>query len=206
VRFDAPEVRVQVTLDGAEEALPRALDLGGMAGARVVLHRAFALREVHTTVACVVAPTTFWVPGLEATVLDAASAKVRAGASLATLTPGQVRDGRPMEQGFTGAGPGLRASGRHVLGFVGDEADLLVCSAVCVEPEGDGSARSGCDGAAAASTVEAAFVGAPSPGPLLRLALAAADSPRGAVAVGLVAGALVIVALLRARPRPGRTH
>jgi hypothetical protein len=206
VRFEAPEVHVVVTLDGAVEASPRALDLGGMTGTRVVLHRAFASGDAHTTIACVVAPTTFWVPGLEAMLLDAASAKARVGAGLATLSTRPVVGERPTVQEFVGSGPGVHASGRHVLGFVGDARDVLVCSALCLEPATAGTARPVCDEAVLGWSVETSFVEAPPPGLLMRLALSAADSPRAALASGLVAAALVVIALLRTRPRPGRSR
>lgn len=206
MKFDAPEVRVSVALDGAVEVAPRPFELGGMAGTRVVLARGWAVGSAETTLVCVSAPTQFWVPGLEATLLDAASAKVRAGAHLSTLEVDPIERGLPYTQHFSGFGDTVVATGRHVLGFLGARDEVLVCSTVCTAPRVDAASVATCELALRRYDVEAAFTLAPPPGPILRLATTAAERPREALVVFASVAALAVALLLRWRPRPGRAR
>jgi hypothetical protein len=201
-RFDVPVP--EGAREEASEALP-ALDVSTVPGAVVVARRGFALDGgAALRVACVRAPSSGWAPGVEELVL------ARAGVLARAAVPGLERwderpatcDAKGCEQRLDGrvvrAGEGVTAAkARHVLGFVGDRRDAVLCTVACAEPEG--GAR--CE-AAVAGARPVGFVAAPSPSLVVRAVLLAAEHPRGAGALVGAVGLAVVAWILARRPRP----
>lgn len=193
-------VRVRFATLAAKRVEPLRVDFGHVPGASLAAAEAWTQDELRLDVVCVRAPTTLWMPGLEATLLDAAAARSREVLELSALSPGALQhEGHGWRRTFEGTADGGRAVGRHELGFVGDARDLLVCSLACRGVHVEGCAR-----ALHGLTVEAAYVAPPPPGRFAKAFLSALERPVTAVAsVGVVALVAVAV-LLRFRPRPRR--
>jgi hypothetical protein len=213
----------------AESALP-AIDVAQVPGARVAVRRGFvggaavgggataggaaeggvargdvAGSGAVVRAACVLAPSDRWAPGLEELLLGRATVLAISGlgAKVERWEPGAIEDrGGRFEQVVVG-----RASEReaariaHVLAFVGPEHEALLCSVACA----DASDAPVCGDALAASGLQGALTGPPSPSWLVRAVLFAAEKPYETAAGVLLASAAIFAALLARRPRvPGR--
>lgn len=181
------------------------LDLSSAPGAELALHQAWQLSDAGALeLACVHAPASRWIPGLEDAVLGAASAMVRSHAGWGSLSPGEVRPvGTHLEQSFSlpADGPAAAATGtgRHLLGFAGQPPQVILCSLVCTSS----TAAMAADCASVVGSVTSQGLGpAPPPGLLASALGFAARSPELTLgAAGLCALAAVAL-LLRLRPRP----
>jgi hypothetical protein len=192
----APGVTLRLgALDAAREepesALP-AIDVSAVPGARVVLRKGFEGPTVRVRVACVVAPSDRWAPGIEELVLGRATGLAIAGLGVPVErwdpTPIASAEGG-IEQRVIGQKAGREAAViRHVLHFVGPSHDILLCSIACAAPS--------CADVVAAADLDGPLVGPPPPSLLVRSALLAAAHPYEAALVAL---------LLRRRAKvPGR--
>ena len=181
------------------------LDLSSAPGAALALHQAWKLADGGgLELACVHAPASRWIPGLEDAVLGAASAMVRSHTGWGSFSPGDVRPvGGHLEQSFSlpADGPGAAATGtgRHLLGFAGRPPQVVLCSLVCTSS----ASATAADCAQVAGSVTSHGLGAAPPPGWLASALGwAARSPQLTLgAAGLCALAAVAL-LLRFRPRP----
>jgi hypothetical protein len=157
--------------------------------------------------ACVRAPSDRWAPGVEDVVLARASdvARQASGATLDRWAGGTIeRAGHAMWQALDGQGRSgevdVLASGRHWLGFVGEDRDVALCSVVCTEPPP--AAR--CAQVVASTTLQGQLLEPPSPSWWVQAILLAAEHPTGAAASVALVGATVVAVVLARRPRPGR--
>jgi hypothetical protein len=199
VKLAAGGVRIEVELAGARELPPPQFD-PALPGASILLRGAWQSGLARLDLACVTAPARGWLPGLQDTVLDAASAKLREAAGLAELSAGPIaRRERYFEQPIEWRGDGVIARGRHVLGFIGAERDALVCSMVC-------TARAGtsCDEPMSSFRLAADFVNEPEPGFMARAVASVIRAPRLAAATGAGWVIVAVGLLLYFRPRPRR--
>jgi hypothetical protein len=200
----------------AEAALP-AIDVSGLAGARVALRRGFVRQEgegVSLRAACVIGPSDKWAPGVEELVLDRATSMVRraletgADADIHRLDVGPIQpEGRLFTQLFHGQARRHEVTvvveGRHALGFVGEARDAVLCTVLCVAPLGQAPARaSACEDLARATSLEGALMEAPPPSVMVRLILVSAERPLAAGIVLAVLAVLAVAVILARRPRP----
>jgi hypothetical protein len=179
----------------AAEQPPEALDLSSAPGAHLRLQRAWQAGDLGLRAACLSAPASSWIRGLEEPVLAGASALARKHLGASTLTAGPAEAlGPTLGQRFeAGVGAEPRWQGRHLLGFTRDE--VLVCTLACEGGEG-------CGPWLADAALGGALTTAPAPGWVARLAGGAADHPAlGATALGAALLAAVGLLLWR-RPRP----
>ena len=204
----APEARLVLALPDAAreepaERLPP-MALPPIAGARVTALRGWvADGGLRLRAACVRAPSDRWAPGVEDIVLDRATALARGGldAELERFAGGDIlQSGDRFEQRLDGSGPAVSAVGRHVLGFVGSDRDVFVCTWVCLEPERGDRCAALVDAAEPAGT----FTGAPAPSLTTRAILAAAEHPTGAAIAAAVLAIGAVTLVLARRPRPRR--
>lgn len=194
-----------------EGALP-VIDVGGLPGASIALRRGFVGDgEVTLRAACVRGPSDRWAPGVEELVLGRASGLARraVAADLDRWDAGPIHVNAGLfEQRLEGegrsSGRAVAAVGRHLLGFVGDARDVVVCSVVCAEPgpSSKGAEEARCARLVAAVSPEGAFTEAPAPSLLVRSILLAAERPREAGALGVAATVVVVALVLARRPRP----
>ncbi|HHH31864.1 MAG TPA: hypothetical protein ENK57_26435 [Polyangiaceae bacterium] len=188
-RLDAAGLTLAVPLpDGAEAVAPPDVDMAVAPGFSLVHAAAWRGPDVELKAVCVAGDAWFWAPGLEAPLLDAASALVRKTLGLGTITPGAIRRGPPFEQNYSSH----LLKGRHWVGFRGDQ--MVVCSLGC---EGD---EVPCEALrdAAAMTSEPA----PEPGVVLSAMTTAAAHPQASALTMSLAAVAVAAAILWRRPRP----
>lgn len=205
----APGVTLSVAIpedarEEAEGALP-SIDVSAVPGARVTVRRGFADEAMAVRVACVIAPSDRWAPGLEELVLGRATglAQASVGVAIERWEAGPITTvGARFEQRVTGRSGGREAAAiAHALGFVGRDHEALLCSIACAS-KGGGSA---CAGVLDRSTIAGQLEGPPPPSLLVRAVLSAAENPFGAGILFAALSAIAIAALLRTRPRvPGR--
>ena len=206
-----------------EDSLP-VVDLSSLPDSKVVLRRGVARADgssgpdhVSDSVyaICIRAPGSHLPAEMEPLVFDRLNSAARSElAKAGTVT--RFDEGVATEKDLhaeasysaeANLGPGVgaasvklkqRMEGRHVIGFVGDAADVLICSLACVEFSTE-SARL-CPALLAGATVDAPFVSPPKPSLPSRLAFAAVRHPLSAL--GLFAGVLLMLAggLLAAWP------
>ena len=201
MKLDGGGLSLAFELDGVTGAPIRAPSVLPVPGAAVVLSAAWLRGPTRFEVACARAPTRIWVPGLEGVVLDAASATVRRVTELSTLAVTPLGpEGGLERQSFSGQSSDRSAVGRHLLGFLGEARDVVVCTAVCTTSLAS-RASAGCDAWLESLRVEAAFVNAPAPGWLVRRGFEAAEHPRVAAAGVAAIGLLLCALLLARRPR-----
>lgn len=202
------------------DALPR-VDASGVTGLKEVLKkgvaRAQATSPEHSNdllyAVCVKVPSAQLGPGSELLVLDklndAAKKEIGKSARLDQLVEGNPVDvGHTTRQTFTAdAAPTTpskhryRVEGLHVVGYVGEVADMLICSVACAEQSSE-AARI-CPKVMATAQVSAAFVAPPRPGIATRLGQAMLRKP--APAAGLLGGSLLaLLGLLLAAIPPRR--
>jgi hypothetical protein len=197
------------------ESLPSP-DLGGVAGARVVLRKGVGrgpstAEHISDSVyaICAKGPAGQMVPGMESVVFERLNELARTelgkgGTSVDSFQASEPReDGLLTVAGYTaearlgpvaggdGATPRLkmRAEGKHVLGYVGEPADVLVCSIACTELSSERSRI--CPALLEGARIDAAFVQAPRPSLPSRLAFAVVRRPLSAV--GAVLGGLMVL-------------
>lgn len=183
---------------GATASEPSRVDVSMVPGARVVLAHAWRATDSAIEAVCVVAPTSHWLPGLEATVLAGAIARVRVAGSLDAMIRGPIEGaGTPFRQVFTGSAHGVSARGVSVLGFVGEEREAVLCTAACVATV-EGACSLDFEGASLVAELRAP----PEPGPWLRAATAAAEHMRVTAAGAVLLTAAFAALLLARRPRP----
>ena len=188
-------------------SLPR-LDLPPIAGAEVASRRGWTAEGGLTLRgACVRAPSDRWAPGVEEIVLGRATAMARGAvpAELDRWSAGEIRTaGDRFEQKLDGtgaaAGTRIEAAGRHILGFVGPEPRVFLCTVVCAEPEGGHRCAGLVDGAEPFGS----FAPAPPPSLSTRAILLAAEHPAAAVAISGALTLAAITLILARRPRPRR--
>ncbi|AKT36007.1 hypothetical protein [Chondromyces crocatus] len=198
---------------GAPEHALRKVELASLPGVRIVLQR-FLQTEEGTTLGqvCVAAPSERWVTGIEELVLDRATSMARGEVpgELLRWASGVIRSdpsqsGSWFEQCFEGAaregGRDMDVRGRHLLGFTEDERQALLCTLICSAPAREPEAASGCSALIENARLVGPLVAPPSPGLLMRGFMFAAENPRPAAAMLMMAGALVVAAVLRHRPR-----
>ncbi len=201
-----------------EGALPP-IDVSAVPGARVVVKQGLSGDGVAVRVACVVAPSDRWAPGLEDLVLGRATGLATAslGVTVDRWEAGPIRtSGARFEQRVAGrTGDREGAVIAHTLGFVGPDHDVVLCSIGCAlrgDAPGAGARAgagegvpAGCEAVLAASSIEGPLEGPPPPSMLVRTVLLAAERPHEAGAIVALASAVVIAVLLARRPRvPGR--
>jgi hypothetical protein len=150
-----------------EDALPP-LDVSAVPGARVTVKRGLSGDGLALRVACVVAPSDRWAPGLEELVLGRATGLVTAslGVTVDRWEGGPIlTSGARFEQRVAGrTGDRETAAIAHTLGFVGPDHDVVLCSIGCAMRAGDRDAGAG-EGAPAAGTTAPASVTTSDPGP-----------------------------------------
>jgi len=184
----------------------RELDLGAVPGASVLLQTCWRLDAASTVeLACLQAPASHWVAGLEDAVLDGASAAVRAAGGLAWLEAGSPHPvGDHLEQVFRGAGGGSgadrQAAGRHWLGTSGDGSKIVLCTLAC---ESVGADSQSCE-QATSGAIGSAFGPLPPPGAAVRAVTWAVGHPGtlALLALGLLVLLVALVHRVRPRPRP----
>lgn len=190
----------------AESALP-AIDVSRLPGARVVTRLGWSdgaeplTSRTELFVLCAQAPSERFAPGLEEMVFSYASSFARRHLEPTGLTVWHGQAPTSADARFTqrvSAEGTRRAELVHVLGFVGPEHDAALCTLACVEP----SAARACDGVIAGATPIGDFVAAPPPNLVASAILAAAESPRAALAVGALLAFAITFALVVKRPRP----
>lgn len=206
----------------ASAALPQA-DVSQVSGAKIVLRRGVTrgvsspehLSETLHAL-CVRAPGSHFVPGVEDTAFEKLDSGVQAelartSGHVEQFSPGKsVSVGHTIEQPYSGTGspagvasrPGMRnrLEGKHVLGFVGEPPEMIVCTLACVETCTEGNQL--CPGVIKAARVEAAFVPQPRPGLLARAAFTASRKPLAVL--GLLLGGLLALAGVAVAAWPGR--
>jgi hypothetical protein len=194
----------------AEAALP-AIDVSGLAGAKVALRRGFVGQEgVSLRAGCVMGPSDKWAPGVEELVLDRATSMARRAleADITRLDVGPIQpEGRLFTQLLHGQATRHEATvvieGRHALGFAGEARDAVLCTVVCVAPVGRAPALpSACEELARASSLEGALTEPPPPSVMIRLILASAERPLAAGVALSVLAVLAVAVILARRPRP----
>jgi hypothetical protein len=184
---------------GAREVEARELDLSVAPGARPLLQHAWQADAARIDLLCVAAEPSVWIDDLAPNVLSAATAVARDSAALGRANEGVVEyRGRRWTRGFELGDGDARIVGRHVLGFVGDDPELTLCTIACGGP----AAAVPCAEIVASMRVEATFVAPPTPGIGLRLAHWAGGHPRGAASIGACLALLIAAVLLWRRPRP----
>lgn len=183
---------------------PAPLELSSAPGASLLLQGAWALDSSSSLeLACVQAPASRWVPGLDEAILAGASAVVRGAGGFSQLEaqPTQ-RVGDHLEQPFRATGgPGgapRTGVGKHWLGTSQSGEQVVLCSLVCSSSE-PGASR--CEQSMSAA-VGASFGPLPPPGMAVRAVGWAASHPLALLVCLAVAAGLALLLLHRARPRP----
>ncbi len=199
----------QSAVERPEESLP-GFQVSGLPGARIALRRAYADDAgLVLHVACVEAPSDRWAPGIEDVVLGVANGVAHRAMS-ERLTIDQWEVGPPVlqekqdqrfEQQLNGravreSSP-VKLLGKHVLGFEGEQRDVVLCSVLCDEPRDQDE----CAQIVATASLTG-LVAAPPPSLLVRSVLFAAEKPMEASALVGVLGTLVVGVILSKRPRP----
>ncbi len=204
VLVPAEHVRLSIPLpDDARQRAITPLDLSAAGGAKLALQRAWALPDGGSLeVACVRAAAHLWVSGLEGGVLAGASPMVRDRASLSVLEPQAIKLvaghwQQSFEASATEPSP-LQASGRHVLGFVGADRDVLLCSLVCSGPP----PAELCLALSAGLEVQGELLPPPEPGMVAATLSFAAAHPRTALTIGGIGALMVAALIVIRRPRP----
>jgi hypothetical protein len=184
---------------GAQPATPSEIDASAAPGAELILHQAWQLDgDVLLEIACLSAPPTLWLDGLEGSLSAGASAAAARRFGLELMEPRDLTPhGHGFVQAWSGARGPTRAHGWHVFGFVGNhEPEALVgCSAACL------SAAPGCHEVVSAITIDSTFVPPPPPPAAARLFTLALAQPASAVLVLVSLLAMATALVLRARPR-----
>lgn len=194
-----------------ESALP-VIEVGGLPGASVALRRGFTSPDgVIVRAACVRGPSDRWAPGVEGLVLGRATGIAREAidAPLDRWDAGPIQAiGDRFEQRLEGegrageSGPALAARGRHLLGFVGEARDVVVCSVVCVERRGSSATQERCSELVDAASAGGSLTPPPAPSVMIRAILLAAERPREALAVSFAVTLCLVAIVLARRPRP----
>ena len=129
--------------------------------------------------------------------------------ALDTLKAGAPRSSAfGADQSFEGSGEGVRARGRHMLRFVGDDHDVVLCTAACVERTSNVrntdivDSSSDCSEALEMLRFRGELVAPPGPGALAHALALAASYPRASAACALALAFAAVALLLRFRPRP----
>lgn len=185
---------------------PPALDVSALAGARVTDRRGWeGPGGLSVAAACVRGPSDRWMPGADSLLLERATfLAFRAFAEPsadAQLTPSASRrEGEVVVQPLEGSSRdgAHRVRGAHHLFFVGEEAEVVVCTYLCAEP----ATQRACDAIATGAHAYGAIVPEPPPGFVASAAVWAFENPTAALAVGAAIAVLAIAVLLRFRPRP----
>jgi len=192
----------------AEDALPR-VDVSNLPGAWIAARRGYRRDALVLRVLCAAAPANGWASGVEEIVLARATQLAR-GALGGEVRRFSVEEssvvGRLFEQSFAGVvargdDTELAVSGRHWLGFAGDDPrDAILCTLACTEPRASPSPA--CETLLSGASPVGAWLSPPAPSLVARTLLLTAERPREAavllVLVSLAAAALVIAR----RPRP----
>lgn len=181
------------------EQLP-AIDLRKVPGGELAAQRAYVGTAETLSLYCARASSSYWAPGLETLALEQATAVARAHLpAMERWTSDPIQRGPGWrEQLVHGSAEQRSVILRHVLGFVGDEHRVLLCTVTC-QGQADPSA---CASLLAKAAPRGAFVAEPPPSPWVAAALWSANSPREAtLMVGLFALGVVALLLWR-RPRP----
>jgi hypothetical protein len=91
----------------------------------------------------------------------------------------------------------------HVLAFVGADADALACTVLCHEDarRAERASSHGCASAVDGVALVGELRGPPPPGVFARGLVWSAQHPLAALALGAAFAALVVVLLLRSRPK-----
>lgn len=189
-----------------DDALPQ-MQLDGVPGGKTILRRGVgkAGSESRIIALCVQASSGMWAPDLEATVFDRLNDTVkqelerkgsvdrfepskpqavppRFEATLqADLAVYDRSKPRPLDPNLV---PKVRVAARSTLGFVGGDANLVVCSVICSELSSDAPH---CASTLAGTNFVASFVPAPSPSIVARILGSFARAPLASsgFAVGL---------------------
>lgn len=180
-------------------------DVSGLPGARVV--GAAAYQDEFTTVraGCVRGPSDRFVQGLEGVLFDKATwfmlraADARTTELATTGTAGEIQAGLVEETRSGRVDTGATLAMHSTLTFVGEDRDVLLCSAICTT-----RASAPCPSIVAALRVEGAHAGLPEPSLWMRAVFFTAERP---LVGGVIAGALFLVAatvLALRRPRRRR--
>lgn len=200
--------------DGAREDAPDALsviDVSGVPGAEIVVQRGWTMpplgsegRATTAAVACVLAPSDRWAPGMEDLVLARATAIAQRAAAVdaARWAPSAIHAlGPRFEQRIAGAakrdGAPASVDLRHLLGFAGERRDVLLCTLLCVGPEHDPR----CPAFIEAAEPVGSFEAPPPPGLVIRAILLAAERPYGAAILLAIMAVALVALVLHRRPR-----
>lgn len=206
----------------ASNALPE-VDTSQLPQSRVVLNRGVSRAATgpdHQGMVvygvCLRAPSAGLPPNIDDLAFDKLNERLqeelgRSGARVDSFSPGRALDKNNLtEQPFAGeavppgARPGVknRLQGKHLLGFVGEPPEMLLCSVACMETSTE-SGRA-CTPVVESVAVEATLVPAPRPNVVIRLAYASLRRPLAAAGavVGLVLIALGFVIILWPARKP----
>lgn len=202
-----------------DDALPT-MELDGVPEGKTVLRRGVHRpgTELRLMGLCVQTSSSMWAPDLEATVFDRLHDTVRheleRKGAVDRFSPGRpvpvpprfeaaleadvaVMDRskpRPLDASQV---PKVRVLGRSTLGFVGNNASMLVCGVVCAEPATDAPQ---CQTVLASTVFEGAFVPPPSPALVGRVVAAFVRSPGYSSALVTGLSLLFLGALIAAWP------
>jgi hypothetical protein len=205
LQFVVPASAIEV---GAER-LPK-FEVSGLPGARVALRRGFVdLEGASLHVACVEAPSDRWAPGMEEVVFGIANGvahrAMRERLKLERLERWDagsiVFQNDYFEQKVFGQAKAersvLKLSGKHVLGFEGAKREVVLCSAICDEPQD----RDQCAEILAPVRMDG-LVAVPPPSLVVQAVFYAAEKPWNATGIAGILGLLVVGFVLLKRPRP----
>lgn len=198
-------VFVDVPEDAAVAPAPR-VDVAKLPGAEVVASSAWAAGDLSLVVGCASAPSTHFVPGLEGLVLEKTtwlSLQMIGDPTAFRQTSFETRDSaRPAVRDIDGVLGGRVIAMRHLLAFVGDAPNALVCTTVCARDAGD-EADVVCGAIASSLRFEGTLAPDPIPPWYVRALFWAAERPGTAVGIGGGASVFLIGLVLSRRRRYG---
>jgi hypothetical protein len=174
-------------------------DVSRLPGASIIALRGWDGGDAIVRAGCVRGPSSRFAPGIEEVLFEKATwlTLTRAGVEPASVRLLSSENGERSFLRVLGGRDGEKATHlEHLIVFAGDDRDVILCSALCRGPAAI------CEEGTATLAIEGSSAPLPRPSLLVQSALWAAGDPT--TALGVVAGAavLVIVVLLWKRPYP----
>ncbi len=190
----------------ADSALP-VIDVSNLPGARIVARLGYRRDALTLRVLCAAAPAGGWASGVEEIVLARATQLARGalGGEVQGFTLSEsTAVGPRFEQRFAWRShqgdAALAVNGRNWLGFAGDDPrEAVVCTVACTEPEATTVA---CDGLLSEAAAVGTWLEAPPPNLVARGLMLAAQRPREAAGLLLLASLTFAALVIARRPRP----
>lgn len=187
---------------GLARVSPQALDVSRLPGARVVATSGVANGELKAELGCVRGPSDRWAPGLEDVLFEKATWFALRGFAMEgtalRLEEGSPKNDAVISRSFRGERDGRGVRLTHALGFVGDNRDVLLCTAACAEPI---APVSRCEPVIASFALAGALETQPEPNAALRLVFAAIEEPKLSLILMIVLFVGVSAIVLRRRSR-----